>query len=297
VSTSLTTKGQRAPHRGFNVAVCSAAVALTLAGCGGDSGGGGAKSAAKLCADGNAVMATLQSRVDSNLAPLGKSELTGLAAKLRKLAAEAPAQIKADLTTDAAYFEKASVNGIGAVDSAITTAAQAAGERLGTWGDQNCGSGSTSSGASPTSAAASSATTSAPDAVSASAAADVSAFCADRQAVLRAIASLAAHIKAGQTPSTQELQQDVTDTARLADEAPSDASIASVPRPLKNDATKLSNDVASLANGDSTVSPTGIDYDVAAVNFDGIVDCRSQSNSNGTSPTSAAPSNFSTSNG
>ena len=289
MSTSLTTKGQRAPHRGFNVAVCSAAVALTLAGCGGDSGGGGAKSAAKLCADGNAVMATLQSRVDSNLAPLGKSELTGLAAKLRKLAAEAPAQIKADLTTDAAYFEKASVNGIGAVGSAITTAAQAAGERLGTWGDQNCGSGSTSSGASPTSAAASSATTSAPDAVSASAAADVSAFCA--------IASLAAHIKAGQTPSTQELQQDVTDTARLADEAPSDASIASVPRPLKNDATKLSNDVASLANGDSTVSPTGIDYDVAAVNFDGIVDCRSQSNSNGTSPTSAASSNFSTSNG
>jgi hypothetical protein len=128
------------------VAVCAAA--LSLAACGGGSGsasngaGGGATSVAKFCTDATAMQTTLQSRVNGNLAPLGKSELTSLAAQIHQLASEAPAQIKADVTTMGDFFAKASVNGIDAVDSATTNAESAAEGRVSAWGTQNCGSGS-----------------------------------------------------------------------------------------------------------------------------------------------------------
>src|SRR5450759_2601829 len=124
-------------------------VVVALAACGGGSSGAltgvSAVSVPKFCNDANATFATLNSRVSNNIAPLGKSELTSLAAQLRTLAGEDPAEIKADLTTIGAFFDKESINGT--VDSATTSAATAAGDRVSAWGDQNCGSGSNSNSA------------------------------------------------------------------------------------------------------------------------------------------------------
>ena len=121
-----------------------AIVALVISTSGGSSGN--KVSVAQFCTDANQAAAAVNSRTNSNLAPLGKSELTSLAAQLRKLAGEAPAQIpgqtKADLTTQAVWMEKASINGVDAIDSATTADAQAAGQRFATWQDENCGSGS-----------------------------------------------------------------------------------------------------------------------------------------------------------
>jgi hypothetical protein len=123
-------------------------LAVVLAGCGGGSGssgsGAGGTSLTQFCNDGRSILATIPSVLsgDSSLAPPGKAELTSYAVQLRKLAGEAPAQIKGDLTTTAAFFEQASLNGIGAVDSTTTSNARAAADRLHTFGSQNCGSGS-----------------------------------------------------------------------------------------------------------------------------------------------------------
>jgi hypothetical protein len=114
-------------------ALCAAALVLTLAGCG--------TSVAQFCNDARAVRTTLTSRLSNNIAPLGKSELTSLATQLRKLADEAPDQIKADLTTLGDFFDKASINGIDTVDAATRNAANAAGTRYSAWANQNCGSG------------------------------------------------------------------------------------------------------------------------------------------------------------
>src|SRR6202521_6022190 len=123
-------------------------LAVVLAACGSGSGssgsGAGVTSLTQFCNDGRSILSTIPSVLsgDSSLAPPGKAELTSYAVQLRKLAGEAPAQIKGDLTTTAAFFEQASLNGIGAVDSTTTSNAQAAADRLHTFGSQNCGSGS-----------------------------------------------------------------------------------------------------------------------------------------------------------
>jgi len=118
----------------------AAALALALAGCGGGGSKNSAASVAKVCADAQAFFSTIQSRTSNNIAPLGKAELTSAAAQVRKLAGEAPAQIRADLSTEGAFLDKASKNGIDAVDAATTNAEGAAVGRLNAWGNQNCGS-------------------------------------------------------------------------------------------------------------------------------------------------------------
>src|SRR5205823_192807 len=54
---------------------------------------------------------------------------------VRKVEGEAPAEIKADLTKLAGFLDKASINGVDAVDSTTTNAAEAASSRIGTWED------------------------------------------------------------------------------------------------------------------------------------------------------------------
>ncbi len=240
--------------------------ALLLSACGGGSGsdsatGVSAGSVAKFCNDANAANATLNSRLSNNIAPLGKSELTSLAAQLRTLAGEAPAQIKADLTTMGAFYDKASINGIDAVDSATTSAANAAGARFSAWGDQNCGSGSNSNNANPTSTA--------------SAGGDLSAFCADRTNIMDAISSLVTGVLAGQQPSIQAIQQATQGAARLAAEAPASVSPANglEPTALKNAATRLSNDMARFGDAFRSVSITDIAQEVASLNTDADADC------------------------
>ena len=68
-----------------------AIVALVISTSGGSSGN--KVSVAQFCTDANQAAAAVNSRTNSNLAPLGKSELTSLAAQLRKLAGEAPALV------------------------------------------------------------------------------------------------------------------------------------------------------------------------------------------------------------
>jgi len=131
------------------VAISAAAVvAVLLTGCGGGSSSGStALSAAKFCTEAHATFAAIQSQT-SGFEPPSKSELTSAAAQVQKLVDEAPAQIKADLTTERTFLEKASINGIGSVDSATTNAKNAAVGRLNAYAAQHCRSGNGNAGTS-----------------------------------------------------------------------------------------------------------------------------------------------------
>jgi hypothetical protein len=236
----------------WRVAGCLVALSVTLVACGGGGGGGGvgASSVAKFCTDANATIATIKSRVSNNIAPLGKSELTSLAAQLRKLAGEAPAQIKADLTTMGAFFDKASTNGIGAVDSATTSAESAAENRVSVWGDANCGSGNGNAGASaPTGATRS-----------------LTAFCADVGAVAGDAGVVHVTLQSGISASV--FQQYVTAAQHLAAEAPP------TPSNLAQDAQAIANDLSAILKSpnDPNAAPNFVP-DTAGLSTDASTDC------------------------
>lgn len=119
------------------VRVGAASLALALVGCGGGSGGGGT-SVAEFCSHVDALNDKLDFRAESNLAPLGKSELTSLAAEARKLADEAPAEVKADVKTFVVFLEEASSRGLGGVDAATEEAVSNASDRIVAFQDDKC---------------------------------------------------------------------------------------------------------------------------------------------------------------
>jgi hypothetical protein len=233
-------------------------VVVALAACGGGSSGAltgvSAGSVAKFCNDANATNATLNSRVSNNIAPLGKSELTSLAAQLRTLAGEAPAQIKADLTTMGAFFDKESINGT--VDSATTSAEKAAEARVSAWGDQNCGSGSNSGSGNGN------AGTSAPTTVTTR---SLTAFCADRGAVAGDAGVVITTLQSGISASVFE--QYVTAAEHLAAEAPP------TPSNLAPDADAIASDLSAILQSpnDPNAAPNFIP-DTAALSADSL-DC------------------------
>lgn len=265
----LMAKGQKAPFPASMVAMCAAALVLlmALAACG---GGAQQVSAAKFCTDASATFSTIQSLTSTGLAPPGKSALTSAAAQIRKLVDEAPAQIKADLVTEQTFLEKASINGIDAVDSATTNSETAAEGRLNAYATQNCGSGTVSTGTSP------STSTSA----SGQATGSLAAFCQDERTAASLVAAIDDTVKLGRTPSSTQIQQAVEATARLAAEAPADlvgrsvqtgavVPLSAAPG-LEADATKLSNDMASLAASGSTsnLDTTPVALDAASLDSD-----------------------------
>jgi hypothetical protein len=232
------------------VAMCAAALALmTLAGCGG--GGGTKVSVAKFCTDARATFTTIQSLTSSNVAPPGKAELTSAAAQLQSLVGEAPAQVKADLTTERTFLQKASNNGIAAVDSATTNAENAAVGRLNAWATQNCGTGNGNAAAStPTTGATASLTT----------------FCADVGTVAGDAGVVHATLQSG--ISTSVFQQYVTAARHLAAEAPA------TPSNLAPDAQAVANDLSALLTSpnDPNAAPNFVP-DTAGLSTDSSTDC------------------------
>jgi len=122
-------------HRVIAFVVATMVVAIVaFTACG---GGGGGTNVAKFCKDLDASLGAID-QSNGGLAPPGKTELANLSAEMRKLAAEAPAAIKADVNTTAEFFQKASEHGIGSVDGATTSAANDAGERINDFASTNC---------------------------------------------------------------------------------------------------------------------------------------------------------------
>jgi hypothetical protein len=206
---------------------------------------------AKFCTDARATFATIQSLTSNNIAPPGKSELTSAAAQLQKLVDEAPAQVKADLTTERTFLEKASNNGIGSVDSATTNAENAAVTRLNAWAAQNCGTGNGNAAAStPTTGATRSLT----------------AFCADVGAVAGDTGVVDVQLKSGISVSV--FQQYVAAAQHLADEAPS------TPSNLAQDAQAVANDLSAILKSpnDPNAAPNFVP-DAAGLSTDHATDC------------------------
>ena len=234
------------------VAMCAAAVVLiALAGCGGGGGGGGATSVAKFCTDAGATFSTIQSLTSNNIAPPGKSELTSAAGQVQKLVDEAPAEVKADLTTERTFLEKASINGIDAVDSAATNAENAAVGRLNAWAAQKCGAGNGNAGASaPTTGATRSLT----------------AFCADVGTVAGDAGVVHTTLQSGISASV--FKQYVTAAQHLADEAPP------TPSNLAPDAEAVANDLSAILKSpnDPNAAPNFIP-DTAGLSTDASTDC------------------------
>jgi len=122
----------------FGVRTFVVVLVVGLVGCGG-GGGKGSADPAKFCNDLRTVIVAIDSMGAGNIAPPGKSELTSLSSKMRALVNEAPAEVKADVSTMADFFQKASEHGLGSVDDATNAAGNAAGERLDTFASSKCG--------------------------------------------------------------------------------------------------------------------------------------------------------------
>src|SRR5258708_33700211 len=108
---------------------------MALASCGG--GSGGTTNTAKFCSDLKSLIGQIGAATGGG-APPAKSELTSLAGQMRNIANEAPSEVKADVSTQAAFFEKAAQNGIDSVDSATAAAASAARDRLNYFATSKC---------------------------------------------------------------------------------------------------------------------------------------------------------------
>ena len=115
------------------VAAAVIAAVATVA-CGGSGGG---TSVAQFCKDLDRSINLIDS-ANSGLAPPGKSSLEKVAAEMRKLASEAPNEVKDELKTSADFFQKASEHGVGSVDSKTTRSADAAGERINDYATSHC---------------------------------------------------------------------------------------------------------------------------------------------------------------
>lgn len=122
----------------LRVAVCAVALSLALGACSG-GGGGGTTNTAKFCSDMKSLIGQIDAATGGG-APPAKSQLTSLAGQLRNVANEAPSEVKAHVSTEAAFFDKAAQNGISAVDANTTSAASDAGDRVSAYADKNCGS-------------------------------------------------------------------------------------------------------------------------------------------------------------
>jgi hypothetical protein len=120
-------------------AVGGLAAAIVLASCGGvDLGSISGGSAAKICKDYAAVKAALDDEYSQPVAPPSNSTLRAIESKVRKIANEAPSDVKADLTTLADNAKEVATSN----DNFSLDAAPAAHERVTAYVDITCNPGS-----------------------------------------------------------------------------------------------------------------------------------------------------------
>jgi hypothetical protein len=278
VPASLTTRGRSAPLPTLMVATC-AALALVLAGCGG--GGGGSKStggtaagagssaSASFCTDSQFLTNQSGEPGIDNFDPTqplhpNPAMVKSYSVSLDKLAGEAPTQIKADLTTWAAFTDQLARGASQSELAAKYSEAKSAADRVQSYlssASNNClGSSTDTSTTGPGSTDTSTSTTGATG--------SLTAFCADVDAVNRDVALVQTTLSLGRGISASVFQQYLTAAQHLAAEAPP------TPSNLAPDAEAIVNDLSAILkspndpNAFSTFIP-----DISGLVTDKSIDC------------------------